>query len=104
MKNETTFFIAISNYNMNEKEAIKELEKLREEINYHNHRYYILDSPVISDAEYDRLFKKLQEIEKKFPHLITPDSPTQKVGAKHLYHNNKYQAASWLLFYYPIAL
>jgi len=69
---------------MNEKEALKELERLREEINYHNYRYYILDSPVISDAEYDRLFKKLQEIEKKFPHLITPDSPTQKVGAKPL--------------------
>ena len=66
---------------MNEKEAIKELEKLREEINYHNHRYYILDSPVISDAEYDRLFKKLQELENNFPHLITPDSPTQRVGA-----------------------
>jgi len=81
VKNETTFFIAISNYNMNEKEAIKELEKLREEINYHNHRYYILDSPVISDAEYDRLFKKLQELENNFPHLITPDSPTQRVGA-----------------------
>ncbi|OGW01205.1 MAG: DNA ligase (NAD(+)) LigA [Nitrospinae bacterium RIFCSPLOWO2_01_FULL_39_10] len=60
---------------------MKELEKLREEINYHNHRYYILDSPVISDAEYDRLFKKLQELENNFPHLITPDSPTQRVGA-----------------------
>lgn len=69
---------------LDEKVALKELEKLREEINYHNHRYYILDSPVISDAEYDRLFKKLQEIEKKFPHLITPDSPTQRVGAKPL--------------------
>ncbi len=66
---------------MNEKEAIKELEKLREEINYHNHRYYILDNPVISDAEYDRLFKKLQELENNFPHLITLDSPTQRVGA-----------------------
>ena len=66
---------------MNEKEAIKELEKLREEINYHNHRYYILDSPVISDSEYDRLFRRLQELETKFPHLITPDSPTRRVGA-----------------------
>src|SRR3989338_841339 len=65
---------------MNGKEAIEELEKLREEINYHNHRYYILDSPVISDAAYDRLFKKLQELENNFPHLITPDSPTQRVG------------------------
>ncbi len=69
---------------LDEKSAIKELEKLREEINYHNHRYYILDSPVISDAEYDRLFKRLQEIEKTFPHLVTPDSPTQRVGAKPL--------------------
>jgi DNA ligase (NAD+) len=69
---------------MDEKTAIKELEKLREEINYHNYRYYILDNPVISDAEYDRLFKKLQELEAKFPPLITPDSPTQRVGAKPL--------------------
>ncbi len=66
---------------LDEKAALKELEKLREEINYHNHRYYILDSPVISDAEYDRLFKKLQELENNFPYLITPDSPTQRVGA-----------------------
>ncbi|MEK6589109.1 MAG: NAD-dependent DNA ligase LigA [Nitrospinota bacterium] len=66
---------------MNEKDALKEIEKLREEINYHNYRYYTLDSPVISDAEYDRLFKKLVETEAKFPHLITPDSPTQRVGA-----------------------
>ncbi|OGW07347.1 MAG: DNA ligase (NAD(+)) LigA [Nitrospinae bacterium RIFCSPLOWO2_02_39_17] len=69
---------------MDEREALKEIEKLRDEINYHNYRYYILDSPVISDAEYDRLFKRLVETEERFPHLITPDSPTQRVGAEPL--------------------
>lgn len=69
---------------MDEREALKEIEKLRDEINYHNYRYYILDSPVISDAEYDRLFKRLIEFEEKFPRLITPDSPSQRVGAKPL--------------------
>ncbi len=57
-------------------------EKLREEINYHNYRYYVLDSPIISDAEYDRLLRELQEIEAAHPALVTPDSPTQRVGAK----------------------
>ncbi|MBI4378044.1 MAG: NAD-dependent DNA ligase LigA [Nitrospinae bacterium] len=66
---------------MNEKDALKEIEKLREEINYHNYRYYTLDSPVIPDAEYDMLFKKLVKTEEIFPHLITPDSPTQRIGA-----------------------
>lgn len=69
---------------MDEREALKEIEKLRDEINYHNYRYYILDNPVISDAEYDRLFKRLIEFEEKFPRLITPNSPSQRVGAKPL--------------------
>ena len=69
---------------MDEREALKEIEKLRDEINFHNYRYYILDNPVISDAEHDRLFKRLIEFEEKFPHLITPDSPSQRVGAKPL--------------------
>ncbi len=69
---------------MDEKKALKEIEKLREEINYHNYRYYILDSPVISDAEYDRLFKRLLELEEKFPFSLTPDSPTRRIGAKPL--------------------
>ncbi len=56
------------------------IEKLREEIMYHNYRYYALDSPVISDQEYDALFRELQELEKKYPQFVTPDSPTQKVG------------------------
>lgn len=62
-------------------EPKKRIEELRELINYHNYRYYVLDSPEISDEEYDRLFRELEELEKKYPHLITPDSPTQRVGA-----------------------
>ena len=60
----------------------KEIEELREEIRYHNRRYYILDDPVISDAEYDTLFQRLLELERQHPELITPDSPTQRVGAR----------------------
>ncbi len=56
--------------------------ELRQEINHHNYRYYVLDSPVISDAQYDKLLRELQQIESDHPELITPDSPTQRVGAK----------------------
>jgi DNA ligase (NAD+) len=58
----------------------KEIEKLRAEIRYHEHRYYVLDNPEISDAEYDRLMRRLQELEAQHPELVTPDSPTQRVG------------------------
>lgn len=57
-------------------------EQLREEIEYHNYRYYVLDDPVISDAEYDRLLRELQDLEEKYPELVAPDSPTQRVGGK----------------------
>ncbi|MCD6390479.1 MAG: NAD-dependent DNA ligase LigA, partial [Dehalococcoidia bacterium] len=57
------------------------VEELRGLINYHNHRYYVLDSPEISDAEYDELMKELQQLEAKHPELVAPDSPTQRVGA-----------------------
>lgn len=57
---------------------------LRKEINYHNYRYYVLDAPQIPDAEYDRLMRELQALETETPELITPDSPTQRVGAKPL--------------------
>ena len=60
---------------------VRRAAELREQINYHNYRYYVLDSPVVSDAEYDRLLRELQEIEQSHPELITPDSPTQRVGA-----------------------
>lgn len=58
-----------------------ELEKLCAEINYHNHRYHSLDDPQISDAEYDRLLQRLKTLEAQYPEYITPDSPTQRVGA-----------------------
>lgn len=59
----------------------KEAEALRREIEEHNRRYYLLDQPSIPDAEYDRLFRRLQEIETGFPELALPDSPTLRVGA-----------------------
>ncbi|RMF83750.1 MAG: NAD-dependent DNA ligase LigA, partial [Nitrospinota bacterium] len=62
-------------------QAAAEIARLREAIHYHNYRYYVLDAPEISDAEYDSLFRRLQELEAAFPSLITPDSPTQRVGA-----------------------
>jgi DNA ligase (NAD+) len=62
----------------------KRVEKLREQIRYHNYRYYVLDDPEIPDAEYDRLLRELQELEKAHPELVTPDSPTQRVGAEPL--------------------
>lgn len=55
--------------------------ELREQIRYHNYRYYVLDKPEISDAEFDRLMRELRELEQAHPELITPDSPTQTVGS-----------------------
>ncbi len=66
---------------MTEEEAKKRIEELRKLIEYHNWRYYVLDSPEISDAEYDALMRELLELEEKFPQFVTPDSPTQRVGA-----------------------
>ena len=61
--------------------AEKEILELRREIEKHNYQYHVLDNPLISDAEYDRLFSRLIELEKEHPELATPDSPTHKVGA-----------------------
>ena len=55
--------------------------QLHSELHEHNYRYYVLDDPVVSDAEYDRLLRELQELEAQYPELVTPDSPTQRVGA-----------------------
>lgn len=62
-------------------EARRRVEELRREIRKHNYYYYVLDSPIISDAEYDRLMRELQELEARFPELYDPTSPTQQVGA-----------------------
>lgn len=56
------------------------IEELRHELNEHSHRYYVLDDPVITDTEYDRLFQELLQLEEQHPELITPDSPSQRVG------------------------
>lgn len=62
-------------------DASVELEQLRSQLHYHNYRYHSLDAPEISDAEYDRLMQQLKHVEAEHPELITPDSPTQRVGA-----------------------
>jgi DNA ligase (NAD+) len=61
--------------------VIERVEELRRGLNYHNHRYYVLDDPVVSDAEYDQLLQELRALEAEYPELLTPDSPTQRVGA-----------------------
>ena len=65
---------------MSEHPLTTEIETLRRELNYHNYRYHVLDDPVISDVEYDRLLLKLRQLESEHPELITSDSPTQRAG------------------------
>ncbi len=60
----------------------KEAERLREQIRRHEHRYFVLDDPEISDAEFDRLMERSKTLEAQNPILIRPDSPTQRVGGK----------------------
>jgi len=66
---------------LSQEETKKEILQLRQEIEKHNYRYYVLDDPLISDVEYDELFRRLVELEKKHPEFASPDSPTRKVGA-----------------------
>ena len=67
---------------MNKAEARKRLDKLRAVINQHNYQYHVLDDPLVPDAEYDRLYLELVGIEKKYPDLVSDESPTQRVGAQ----------------------
>ena len=59
----------------------RRITELREQINHHNYRYYVLDDPQVSDAEYDALLAELEGLEAAHPELVTPDSPTQRIGA-----------------------
>lgn len=63
-------------------DVVARMRALREILDYHNHRYYVLDAPEVPDAEYDRLFRELQALEAQYPELLTTDSPTQRVGGR----------------------
>ncbi|MCX5750160.1 MAG: NAD-dependent DNA ligase LigA [Candidatus Saganbacteria bacterium] len=69
---------------MTDKNIKEEIEKLRDKIRRHAHLYYVLDKPEIPDAQYDQIFRELQELEKEYPNLVIPDSPTQRVGGEPL--------------------
>ncbi len=73
---------------MTKEEAKKRIDELRKLLHYHNYRYYVLDDPVISDAEYDAMMEELKKLEKEFPEFYDPNSPTVKVGGAAL---NKFE-------------
>ena len=62
-------------------EITEKIKSLRKQINDHNYQYYVLDNPIISDSEYDKLLNELESIEKEYPEFIVPESPTQRIGA-----------------------
>src|SRR6201987_6264150 len=64
------------------KEIEKKIEALREQMRHHEYRYFVLDDPEITDFEFDKLVEQLKKLEAEHPELITPDSPTQRVGGK----------------------
>ncbi|MFC7441876.1 NAD-dependent DNA ligase LigA [Laceyella putida] len=82
---------------MNLEQAQARAHALRETLNEHNYRYHVLDQPTISDAEYDQLLRELIALEQQFPELVTPDSPTQRVGGKVLPHFDKVEHLSPML-------
>ncbi len=69
---------------MDSQQAEKHLKDLRAQISRHAHQYYVLDAPLISDGEYDRMFRELLDLEEQFPELVTPDSPSLRVGGEPL--------------------
>lgn len=69
---------------MDKEKARERIDDLRRQLDYHNYRYYVLDDPIVSDAEYDRLMRELEDLEEQYPEFLTPNSPSQRVGAKPL--------------------
>ena len=65
-------------------ELREEIDLLRQQLRLHAYRYYVLDDPLLPDSEYDRLMRRLQELESAHPEMLTPDSPTQRVGGEAL--------------------
>ena len=61
---------------------VEQIDQLRDRIRYHEHRYFVLDDPEIADRDFDELFRQLRQLEAGHPELVTPDSPTQRVGGK----------------------
>jgi DNA ligase (NAD+) len=78
-------------------DAAERIAWLRAELQHHNHRYYVLDSPLISDAEYDALLQELRRLEEQHPELVSPDSPTRRVGAQAQERFQKIQHAAPML-------
>jgi len=64
--------------------VLQQYERLKDELNHHNHRYYVLDDPTVPDSEYDRQMRLLQELEEQYPSLVSADSPSQRVGGEAL--------------------
>ena len=71
--------------------AEAEIEQLRDTLRQHEHLYYVLDKPAITDAEYDALMHRLKHLEEEHPELITPESPTQRVGGKPAKVSSRYR-------------
>lgn len=68
----------------------KRISELKRQIEYHNYRYYVLDDPEVSDDEYDRLFRKLVELEREHPDLVAPDSPLREWVPNRWKHSERY--------------
>ena len=82
---------------MSKEKDIKRIKELRSLLHHHDYLYYVEDKPTISDADYDDRFRELKSLESKYPDLVTPDSPTQRVGGEPLKEFKPYQHKKPLL-------